>query len=100
LKKGGNGNGNGDDGDGDDKPPQGSGLWDDSMPGPPELVNPAPLSDGFVLLPQSMTRLNATSRARDTFSSALQSPVRFGQFGGGMAARPIGPITNGLTSRR
>ena len=36
------GDGDGDDGDGDE-PPTGAGFWND-LPGPPDLVNPAPVS--------------------------------------------------------
>ncbi len=94
-------------GDDDSKPSDG-GLWDDAMPGPPELVNPAWRKNSFSLMgpltgagPGGSTKgLKTTPAGGLTGMSHLNlgSSIRSKQLGGAtMALRTTGGLNTGLT---
>jgi len=91
--------GNGDDDDGDSDPTNGDGLFG-GLPAPPEIVNPDPVSRGFVLVsPVGSSRGARAGRSARTGPPATANPaLQLGAFGP-IGARPIGaaPVGAGLS---
>ena len=99
---------NGGDGDSDDAKPSECGLWDDAMPGPPELVNPAPPASFTLMAPLMSTRSGLASKGIMTAAThsglgnlSPGSSIRSKQVGGSaMTIRSTGlngGLSNGLT---
>ncbi|MCI0358054.1 MAG: hypothetical protein L0211_06205 [Planctomycetaceae bacterium] len=93
-------------GDGGDSKPSDGGLWDDAMPGPPELVNPAWRKNSFTLMGPlmgagsggSMKGLRTAPAGGLTGMSHLNlgSSIRSKQVGGAtMALRTTGGLAGG-----
>jgi hypothetical protein len=94
----------GGDGEGDGAKPEEYGLFDDSMPGPPELVNPAPLKSFTLMSPLMSTRSSATKPGLKTTAGfaglntlSPGSSIRSKQIGGGAMVHSAG-LTRGAAS--